>query len=235
MGLPKIQQPLFELTVPSTGQKVNFRPFTVKEEKILLIAQESEDINQIILAIKQIINNCVEGIHIEDLAIFDIEYILIKLRSVSVGNEISFAFRDEETDELVKLTVDTDDIELVKNKDHNTIIGIDDDVSIVMGYPKIDNIKITTEDLTEKDLAEKTFDVMMSCIKSVVNGDQVLELKDFSEQEINDFIESLSTKTMTDIKKFFETIPVVRVEKKYKLENGKEKTLVMEGTEAFFT
>lgn len=235
MGLPKIQQPLFELTVPSTEKKVKFRPFTVKEEKILLIAQESKDIDQVILAIKQIINNCFENIDIDKLAMFDLEYMLIKLRSVSVGNEITLSFRDEETDELVELTFNTDEIELIKNKDHNKMIKADDNVSIIMGYPKIDDLKIMSEDIDEAERTEKMLNIMMGCIESVVNGDEVYQLKDFSESEVTQFIESLSTGTMTQIKNFFETVPVVKMEKKYKLKNGKEKNFVLEGTEAFFT
>ena len=93
MALPKIQSPLFDLTIPSTKKKVQFRPFTVKEEKILLVAQESKDINQIVLAIKQIINNCVEGVSVDDLAMFDMEYVLIHLRAQSVGSEIEFKIK----------------------------------------------------------------------------------------------------------------------------------------------
>lgn len=233
MGLPKIQQPLFELTVPSTEKKVKFRPFTVKEEKILLIAQESKDLDQIIMSIKQIINNCIEDIDVNELAMFDLEYILINLRARSVGNEIEFKINDPDSNEQVDLSLDLDDIKIKRDSNHNKLIGISDDITLVMKYPKIDQITVL-KDSTEENQAELLFDLMMGCIDSVVEGEQVYQLKDFTEKEVNEFLDGLSTTHVQKIKEFFDTMPVLRYEKKYRLKDGSEKTFVAEGTETFF-
>jgi hypothetical protein len=233
MALPKIQAPLFDLTVPSTKKKVKFRPFTVKEEKILLIAQESKDIDQIILAIKQIINNCIEGIDVESLATFDMEYILIHLRAQSVGNEIEFKIKDPETEEAIEMSLDINDIKLHENKDHNPLIQISDDFYIKMRYPKLDMLK-TLQNIEEKDKQIAMFNMMIECIDSVIQGEEVYQLKDFSKQEVDEFIESLTSQHVNMIKEFFDTMPVLRYEKEYKRSDGTTKTFVAEGTETFF-
>jgi hypothetical protein len=233
MPLPKIQQPLFELTIPSTEKKVKYRPFTVKEEKILLIAQESKDLEQIIISIKQIINNCIEGIDVSELAMFDLEYILINLRARSVGNEIEFKIKDPETDEDVDLVLDIDDIQVKKDPDHNKLIPISDDLIMSMKYPKIDQI-IALKDSNEENESEMLFDLMMGCIESIVEGEQVYQLKDFTEKEVSEFLDSLTSAHVQKVKEFFDTMPVLRYEKKYKRKDGTEKTFVAEGTETFF-
>lgn len=233
MGLPKIQQPLFELTVPSTEKKVQFRPFTVKEEKILLIAQESKDIDQVILAIKQIVSNCVEGVDVDELAMFDLEYMLINIRAKSVSNEIEFAIKDPDTDERIEMSLNIEDIQIKKDPKHNKIIKINDDVALEMTYPRIDQLKTLAQ--SDEDTKEMVlFEMMVGCIKSVVSGDQVYKLSDFSKTEVDEFIESLSSKNVEDMKQFFDTMPVLKYEKKYKLKDGTEKTFVAEGTETFF-
>jgi len=233
MALPKIQQPLFELKLPSTGKKVKFRPFTVREEKILLIAQESSDIDQVILSIKQIVNNCVEGVNVDQIAMFDLEYLLINLRARSVSNEIEFKIKDPETEETIELSLDINDVEIKKNKDHTNVIKITNDVSMTMAYPKIDQIRML-KDATEENKNDILFKMMVSCIDSVVDGEEVMRLKDFSEEEVDEFIDSLSTKHIGDIKKFFDTMPTLRYEKEYVREDGVKKKFVAEGTETFF-
>ena len=234
MPLPKIQQPLFDLTIPSTNKKVKFRPFTVKEEKILLIAQESKDLSQIILAIKQIINNCIEGINVDKLSTFDVEYILLKIRSVSVGNEIEVSFIDNETEEKIELTIDINEIEIKRFEEHNKLIKVDDNVSLNMTYPKVNDLDFLKEDISEKERQEKLFNVMVSCIDQVVNGEEVFSTSDFSQEEIDEFVNSLSGGVIKEIKTFFETMPKVRIEKLYKVKSGATKTFVVEGMETFF-
>jgi hypothetical protein len=116
--LPKIDLPLFELVLPSTGKKIKYRPFTVKEEKILLVAQESDDVEQTILGIKQIINNCLVDINVEKLAMFDLEYILLMLRSKSVDNNIRFGVTDPDTNESIELEIDLNEVKITKDKEH---------------------------------------------------------------------------------------------------------------------
>ena len=232
MGLPRIDLPLFELTIPSTNKKVKFRPFTVKEEKILLIAQESNDSKQIVLAIKQILNNCLQGIDVNTLATFDLQYILLNIRAKSVNNEVTFNIKDPDTNETVELVIDINDIEIKRSPEHNKVIKITDTIALQMRYPTIEYI----EDLDSEEgkSADDLYKIMVECIESVVDGDQVYKLKDFSEKEVTDFLDSLTADVAMRIKKFFDTMPVMRYEKKYKNKNGVEKTFVAEGMETFF-
>jgi len=232
MALPKIDLPLFELTIPSTNKKVKFRPFTVKEEKILLISQESQDSKQIVLAIKQILNNCLQNVDVNTLATFDLQYILLNIRAKSVNNEVTFNIKDPDTNESVELTIDINEIEIKRSPDHNKIINITDTIALQMRYPTIEYI----EDLdpeSEKS-SDDLYKIMVECIESVVDGDQVYKLKDFSEKEVTEFLDSLTADVAMKIKKFFDTMPMMRYEKKYKNKNGVEKTFVAEGMETFF-
>lgn len=238
MALPKIDLPLFELVLPSTGKKVKYRPFTVKEEKILLIAQESKEVKQIILAIKQILGNCLQGIDVETLATFDLEYVLLNIRAKSVNDEITFSVKDPDTGEKVELVININEVEIKKFADHNKIIQVSDDIVFQMKYPSISYLeKLNLNDAGEesKNDSDSIMSVMKECIGVIAQGDQVFKLEDFTEKEVNDFVESLSSDIVMKIKKFFDTIPVMRYEKKYLDKTGKEKTFVAEGMETFFT
>lgn len=233
--LPKISQPLFELTIPSTESKAKFRQFTVKEEKILLVAQESKDIDQITLAIKQVINNCFVDLDISSLAMFDFEYMLLSLRAKSVSDLIQFKITDPETEEEVELELDLDKHVTVNRSDNHTkIIEVSEGIFLNMEYPKFDMIeKLSKIDNNERQSV--IFDVMMDCISQVVQGDEVYNLKDFSKDEVNDFIEGLTTDTVKKINQdFFLSIPKVRIEIPYTTSTGESKTFIAEGTETFF-
>lgn len=232
MSLPKIDLPLFELTIPSTGKKVKYRPFNVKEEKILLLAKETEELEQIILAIKQIINNCTHGVDVNNLAMFDLEYIIINIRAKSVNDELQFSIQDGETGETIKLNLDLNAITLKIDEKHNKRIKVNDDYTMIMKYPSIDNLK----DLSASENNDPLFDMMVECIDVLVSsdGDKIYKFSDFTKQEIVDFIESLNAKTMSTIKEFFDTIPVLKVEIPYKNKNGNERTFVLEGLNSFF-
>lgn len=232
MSLPKIKLPLFELVQPSTGKKLKFRPFTVKEEKILLIAQQSKEFDQVILATKQIINNCFEKIDVDSLPMFDIEYMLIHLRAKSVSNELKFTFKDQETDEIIEGELDLNDITLHKDPKHNRIIQINDDTVISLKYPTMDEL-VLAKDVKDDD-AEGQFKLLMACLDTVSVDDQVTKFADASEEEVVEFVDSLQSSVINDIKNFFETMPVLRYEYKYTNNKGKEKTLVLEGQETFF-
>jgi len=232
MALPKIDLPLFELIIPSTNKKVTYRPFTVKEEKILLLAKESKDIDQIILAIKQIINNCVKGVDVEKLAIFDLEYIMLNIRSKSVNEEISFKINDPDTNEEVKLSVNINEIKVTKDPDHNRVIKINDQYSLMMRYPALNELKLLSTD--ENKRQESIFNIMIECIESVVDGDNVMKLSESSPAEVSEFVEGLSSSTIAKVQKFFETIPVLRIECPYTAKDGKLKTFVIQGVESFF-
>jgi hypothetical protein len=234
MPLPKIDQPLFEMTVPSNGDKVKYRPFTVKEEKILLIAQESKDIEQVIMSIKQILTNCIQNYDIEKLAVFDLEYILLQIRAKAVNNVLRFKVVDPDTDEEVELELNVDDIDVVRSEKHSKVVKVTDDIALSMKYPTIDFIRSLQQDDEAVSQENAIFELMKGCIEAVVEGDKVYKLKDFTEEEIGDFLDSLNSTVIGNVKDFFDTIPKMRYETKYRLKDGTEKTFVAEGTETFF-
>lgn len=232
MPLPKIIQPLFNITIPSTGVKTTFRPFTVKEEKILLIAQESKDANQIMLAVKQIVNNCVTNINIDKLAMFDLEYLLLMLRAKSVGNEIEFEVIDPDTEEKVKLKVDVESIEVTKKKNHNNKIDLDDNYVLIMRYPSIEDANT----INKESQAESLLKLMLSCVDVIASkdGEEVFKLSDFTDKEVNDFLDNMSSSAIKKIQEFFSTMPVLKLSVPYKNSKGDSKTFVIEGVESFF-
>jgi hypothetical protein len=234
MGLPKIQQPLFEVTIPSTGKKAKFRPFTVKEEKILLVAQQANDVGQMVIALKQILTNCIEDVDVEKLAMFDIEYLMLKVRGQSVNNEIEFTVKDPDTEEDVNLKININEVEMKMNPDHNNIIELSDTHKIIMRYSTLDELKVLAS-ADENNQSEKMFEVMVSCIDSLVEGeDTVYKLSDFTKDEIDEFVESLTSKTVNDIQKFFQTIPVLKIQCPYTNSKGEQRTFVVEGLQSFF-
>lgn len=232
MALPKIQQPLYELIVPSTKQKVKYRPFTVKEEKILLVAQESKDIEQIILAIKQIITNCVEGVDADELAMFDLEYLMINLRAKSVNNVMDFKIKDSETDETIELSINIDDIKIKEFEDHTRVIDLTDDIKIGMVYPKID--QLTTLVGKDDNEQEAMFAIIVGCIDTVISGEEVTKLSEISKEEVDEFIDSFTTEHINKLKHFFDTMPVMRFEQEYTRKDGVKRSFVAQGTETFF-
>ena len=236
MGLPKIDMPLFETKIVSTGEKIKFRPFTVKEEKILLIAQETRESDQIILAMKQIISNCCHAdIDADDLPMFDLEYLLLQIRGKSVNNTISFTVTDPDTNDPVECEIDIEDIKLNVPEGHTNIIPVDEDTQIVMGYPKLNEVSLFME-IGNPDInqAEALFNVMLGCVESVVVGDEVQHLKDFSKEEVDGFLGSLPGEATVALKTFFETMPQLSYTLEYTNTNGDEKKMVLTGTETFF-
>ncbi len=237
MGLPKIDQPLFELTVPSTEKKIAFRPFTVKEEKILLIARESNEIEQVVLAVKQIINNCCPDVDVETLAVFDLEYLMLQLRAKSVNNEIKFNITDPDTEEQVELVVDVDDIQISRNPDHSKKIQLNDQYFMMMRYPTINELS-SLQSLDSDEPAESVlFNTMISCIETLVDDstDEVYNFGEFSQEEIEDFVSQFTSSSVKQIQDFFATSPKMKYSVPYKDSTGKDKTFNMEGLDTFFT
>lgn len=230
--LPKIQNPIFELELPSTGEKVKYRAFTVKEEKILLIAQESNDIDQSILSIKQVVNNCLIDKSIDDLSMFDLEYVLLTLRSKSVDNAVIFAIKDPDTEEKVELELDLNDVKITKDEEHTKDIRVTDDFVLYMRYPTINEFLSLIK--AGKDDTNANFEVMISCMDKLVGDEEVYKFSEFSPEEIEAFAEDLDANTVKKIKRFFETMPTLRHELKYINKNGDEKTFVIEGMQTFF-
>lgn len=232
MSLPKIDLPIMELELPSTREKIKYRPFTVKEEKILLVGQASNDPAQEILAARQVVNNCLLDKDVSDIAMFDLEYVLLILRARSVNNLIEFKIKDNETQEDVELNLDIDNISLTRYDDHTNEIDINDTYKLFLKYPTIDQFLKLTQ-LDENDpLAD--YLMLCTCIDYVASDDEVYYFKDYTQEEIDTFMDDLSGQAIKGIQKFFETTPRLRHEMKYTNKEGKEKTFVIEGLRSFF-
>ena len=232
MALPKIDLPIFELELPSTGEKIKYRPFTVKEEKILLVAAESKDATQEVLATKQVVNNCLIDKDVADLAMFDLEYVLLTLRSRSVDNTITFNVIDPESKENVSLTLDLDTVILLKDNNHSGEITINGDYKLFLKYPTIDQyIDISTMDVNDPLV---NYYIMISCLDYVASDDELHYFKDYKKEEVDSFMEEVTGEVLKKIQNFFETMPRLRHELKYTNKNGIEQTFVIEGMRTFF-
>ncbi|MGY8864506.1 MAG: T4 family baseplate hub assembly chaperone [Methylophagaceae bacterium] len=232
MALPKINLPISELILPSTGEKIKTRSFTVKEEKILLIAGESNDAIVEMMAIKQIINNCLVEGTVDDLAMIDLEYVFLKLRSSSVDNLTMFTVKDPETGESVELELDIDKVECVKDETHSKEVRINEDYVLYLKHPTIDEFaKVLT--LDPKDPLTNYF-IMCACLDKLASDDEVHNFSDYTPEEIDDFMDGIDGGSIKQIQKFFETLPKLRHEIKYTNSNGNEQTFVIEGIRSFF-
>ncbi|MBT7397902.1 MAG: baseplate protein [Hellea sp.] len=232
MGLPKIDLPIFEGVLPSSGETFKYRQYTVKEEKILLVAQESNETGAEILAMKQVVNNCLLDREIEDLAMFDLEFVHLTLRSKSVDNTMNFTVTDPDTEEKIELELDVEKVKMNETEGHSKEIKINDDYILYLKYPSIDSfVRITQMD--SQDPLVNYF-VMVSCLDKIASEDEVYYFKDYTEQEIDDFMNGLNSQVIAAIQKFFETMPRLRHELQYKNKEGTEKTFVIEGLRTFF-
>ncbi len=232
MPLPKIDLPLYELTLPSNKKKVNYRPFTVKEEKILLTAQQSKDPDQIIVAIKQIVNNCLQDYDIDKLSLFDLEYLMINIRAKSVDNNVEFEIEDPDTKEKVKLVLNLENVKVHIDETHTNQIKVDDAYTLFLRYPNIDDF---SEILSKKDMSpEKSYEILLSCIDKLASENEVYNFKDFTEKQVDDFIDSLHSDVTKKIKLFFDTMPKVRHEIPYTNSKGDVKVFTIQGTQSFF-
>jgi hypothetical protein len=232
MPLPKINQPLFDMTIPSSKKKITFRPFLVKEEKILLIAQQSGNDTEIIRAIKQILNNCVqEDLDIDSLAIFDLEYMFLKLRARSVNNVVKLSYRDIEDDNIYDFELDLDDIEIEMPKNTNSKIEINENVGMTMKYPSASITDRMQEFDNEVDLM--TF-FIVNCIDTIYDEDSVYIMNEFDEDEITEFLDSLDVKTFEKIRDFFESIPRLHHKIEYTNSMDNKRTIELTSLKDFF-
>lgn len=234
MALPKIDKPLFEMLLPSQKKQVKFRPFVVKEEKILLVAQQSGQEKDIVRAIKQILSNCVqdEGFDVNELTTFDLEYMFLKLRAKSVNNMIEVSYRDVEDDKVYDFKVDLDEVDMLQQGKVDNNIKITDTVGVVMKYPSINIIEAVPENLTAADLVEF---LVRSCIDVIYDEDAVYPAKDCTEEELTDFIESLDIETFTKIREFFDNLPRMYYKIEYKNSLGNERVIELTTLSDFFT
>jgi len=234
MALPKIKHPVYELTIPSSKQKAKFRPFLVKEEKVLLLAQESGNTNDMMIAVMQIITNCtVEGdFKVEDLPTFDIEYLFLRIRAASVDDVTKLKFTDPDTKEEKEVSVDLKKIEVIWHDDHSSKIKLNDDMTLEMQYPTYSKLqKLDMEKMNITDTTEKMINI---CVDKLYQGEEVFAFKEYTVDEVNEFIESLSSESFKNIQNFFDTMPQLKHTVKYKVGN-KNKEHTFTGIADFFS
>ena len=237
MPLPKISTPTYELELPSTGKKIKYRPFLVKEEKILIIAMESEDEKQITNAIKDVISSCIitRGIKVEQLSTFDIEYLFLNIRGKSVGEEVEVMVTCPDDGETqVPTVINLDDIQIQKGKNHSRDIKLDDNLILRMKYPSLEEF-IKNNFGGEEVTVDNTFDLIASCVEQVYSEEESWSAADCTKKELTQFLEQLSSKQFKEIEAFFETMPKLSHTVTVKNpKTGVESDIVLEGLTAFF-
>jgi hypothetical protein len=238
MPLPKVSTPTYELEIPSIKKTVKYRPFLVKEEKILIIAMESEDPKQITEAVKDVIGNCIitRGIKVDTLATFDIEYLFLNIRGKSVGETAEVLITCPDDGETqVPVTINLDDIKVEVNDEHSRDIQLDDNLSVRMKYPSIQEFIKNNFIRNDQISVDDTFGVITSCIEQIYNEEESWSASDCTKKELTDFLESLSSKQFKKIEKFFESMPKLSHTIKVTNPNtGAENKIVLEGLTSFF-
>ena len=240
MPLPTITTPTYELSLPSTGKKIKYRPFLVKEEKILILALETRDQNQITNAVKDVLKKCVitRGIKIDDLPTFDIEYLFLNIRAKSIGEDINMIVTcpdDRKTE--VDVTVYVDEIKVIKSKEHVKDITLDKDMTLRMKYPSLNQFIETNFDTKEESqtTVDKTFQLIADCMDTVYTKEDAWDSKDYSPNERLEFIEQLSSKQFKQVERFFATMPKLSHTIEVTNPNTKKKSkIVLEGLSDFF-
>ena len=240
MPLPKISTPTYELELPSTGKKIKYRPFLVKEEKILILALESENIKQITTSIKSILKECIQtrGVKIDTLPIFDIEYLFLNVRGKSVSEALDLVVTcpdDNKTTVPVKIYID--EIKVVKSPDHNNDIKLDDKLTLRLKYPSLDEFIKSNFDFTSRDegALEQSFEIIATCIDQVYNEEESWAASDCTKKELLEWVETLNTNQFKLIESFFTTMP--KLSHTLKVKNPKTKVendVTLEGVSSFF-
>lgn len=237
MSLPIPSFPVFETELPSTGKKIKYRPFLVREEKVLLLAMEGEDEEEIKTAVKNILKSCIlSKIKIEDLATFDLEYLFLRIRAASAGEDISMrvtCLDDNET--VVNVTINLLDVKVHKPEGHTNKIMLDDSLGMVLKYPSVNefiNIALLEKSL---DTTDEVMGLLADCVDQIFNDEDVWDAESTSKEEIINFIESLTQQQYEKIQNFFDTMPILRHEFKVINPNtGIESTYTLEGLQSFF-
>ena len=240
MPLPKINTPTYELELPSNGKKIRYRPFLVREEKILIMALESEDMKQITSAIVQILTDCIQtkGVKVSDLATFDIEYLFLNIRARSVGETVEVNVTCPDDGETsVQIEIDIDEIKVQKDKNHKNIIKLDDNLSMKLKYPSLDQF-VESNFETNEDISDvnRSLSMIISCIEMVYDSEESWNASDCTKKELEEFVEQLNTKQFKEIETFFTTMPKLSHTIKVTNPNTKVKSdVVLEGLASFFS
>ena len=239
MALPKINTPTYDLTLPSTGKKIKYRPFLVREEKILIMALETEDMAQITNAVVEILNDCIltKGVSVNKLATFDIEYLFLNVRAKSVGESIDVNVTcPDDNKTTVEVKVDIDSIKIIKNKNHKDTVKLDDTLSLKLNYPSIEQFIENNFESSKGSEITTTLDMITSCIDMIYTDEESWNASETSKKDLEEFIEQLNTKQFRVIEGFFDTMP--KLSHSIKVKNPKtdvESTVVLEGLAAFFS
>ena len=240
MALPKLNVPVYEAILPSTEKVIKYRPFLVKEEKILLTALEADETEALSIAVKQIVNNCVQGeLDVDKLPTFDIEYLFLRLRAKSVGEKATIGLKPwgcpknkgELCENTTQVEVDLEEVKVVRDEKHNPKIMLDDSIGIKMKYPDI-NVAGLSTGIDNMDAGMR---VIKDCVEMIFTEEETHEKDSFTEKELDEFIDSLNTKQLDKIRNFFETMPTLKHTVKYKCGTCKEeKETTVQGLQSFF-
>ena len=238
MPLPTISTTIHELELPSTGKTIKYRPFLVREEKVLLMALETNDTKEISNSVKEVLKNCIltKGIKVESLPTFDIEFLFLNIRAKSVGEEIEVNIicpDDEETEVPVKIFVD--EIKVQKDPNHTNKIQLDDKLMMEMKYPSLEQFIKNNFDISDANNVDQSFELIASCIDKIYNEEEVWDCSDVTKKEMMDFLDQMDTKMFQKIETFFETMP--KLSHKIEIENPKTKvksTVTLDGLATFF-
>jgi hypothetical protein len=238
MPLPTIATPTYELELPSTGKKIKYRPFLVKEEKLLVLALETESTKDISTAIKTVLKNCIQtrGVKVETLPTFDIEYLFLNIRGKSVGEEVevNLIAPDDEITEI-PVTINIDDIGIQKSEEHSNKIKLDNSLMMQMRYPSLDQFIKANFDFNEETNMDQSFDLIASCIDKIYNEEEVWSTADCTKKEVKEFLEQMNSMQFKEIENFFDTMP--KLSHSVTFTNPKtqvESTVVLEGLSSFF-
>lgn len=233
-NLPKIDQPIYNIKLPSTSETFRFRPFLVKEEKLLLMAKESQNLSDILTAIKQIVGNCSvdKKFNVDKIALFDLEFIFLKLRSFSVNNIVKVAYRDNEDEKVYNFEVDLEKVEVKFPEKLDSVIKITEKSGIIMRHPPA--TLYDDQDFLNLE-NEYLFELIVRCIDKIYNEEEVYESKDYKKEELSEFLENLSIKTFEEIQNFLVNTPKLEYTIKYKNENNNDREIVLSSLNDFFT
>ncbi len=233
MSLPVINTPTYELELPSTKEKITYRPFLVKEEKILLVAMEEDNEENMIRAVKQIVNNCTfEALNVDNLPMFDLEFLFLRVRAKSVGEiaTVNILSPDDEKT-YVKVDVNLEEVKVKFDKKHNKKIKLTDEITIEMSYPNLSLVE-RTGDLSD---AEQIFGMIGRCVERIFDGETIYEKSDFTHKELDVFLDSLNTKQFEEVQDFFNTMPKLSHTVEFTNPKTKKKQKVtLEGMQSFF-
>jgi len=237
MPLPKISTPTYDLVLPSNGKKIKYRPFLVREEKVLILALESQDIKQISNAVKSTLKSCVQtrGVKVDDLPSFDIEYIFLNVRAKSVGESLDLVITcPDDNETTVNAQIYTDDIEVVKDPEHDNEVPLDAKLTLKMKYPSMDQFIKNNFDVGDVT-SNEAFDIVASCIDTIYDDSDVWSASDCTKKELVEWVGDLNTAQFKEVEKFFDTMP--KLSHTIKVTNPKTKVeseVTLEGLASFF-